>query len=310
MMRKDDWSRPKQPQSRMQSRKLPSKRESQSANAAFGCLQGAEGTYDVFLDVYAIGADLRRRATSDVSDRQRANVKLFKADGTELDLDGKLPLDAGSSSKSPVRVEGAPSSEFQAQVEARDLSQLGAQEVKDLEQSLPEQKLIDLERPIAESLSHIKKYTDEKDTLTTRVPPTCAIRCARGKKSTFLVELFKRLKRPQWPTALWVTFNGFTEVPKQVQESSFHWLCRTLAHAVALPSAKAALANGSCSCSEQVLAAYFSGQQDFVLLVDEMNFLLTGEDPEADERAAMFLKQHFLSATGLIWFSPRTSKLM
>ena len=249
-----------------------------------------------------IKAELKAALAKDDEERgrQRANVKLFKADGTELDLDGKLPLDAGSSSKSPVRVEGAPSSEFQAQVEARDLSQLGAQEVKDLEQSLPEQKLIDLERPIAESLSHIKKYTDEKDTLTTRVPPTCAIRCARGKKSTFLVELFNRLKRPQWPTALWVTFNGFTEVPKQVQESSFHWLCRTLAHAVALPSAKAALANGSCSCSEQVLAAYFSGQQDFVLLVDEMNFLLTGEDPEADERAAMFLKQHFLSATGLI----------
>ena len=76
-------------------------------------LQGAEGTYDVFLAADAIGADLRRRATPDVSDRQRANVKLFKADGTELDLDGKVPLDAGSSSKSPVRVEGAPS-KFQA----------------------------------------------------------------------------------------------------------------------------------------------------------------------------------------------------
>ena len=70
--------------------------------------------YDVFLDADAIGADLRHLATPDVSDRQRAKVKLFKSDGTELDLDGKVPLDAGRSSKSPVRVEGAPSSEFQA----------------------------------------------------------------------------------------------------------------------------------------------------------------------------------------------------
>ena len=99
----------------MQSRKLLSKWESQSASAAFGCKQGAwKALTMMFLDVDAIGADLRHRATSDVSDRQRANVKLFKADGTELDLDGKVPLDAGRSSKCPVRVEGAPSSEFQA----------------------------------------------------------------------------------------------------------------------------------------------------------------------------------------------------
>ena len=89
MMRKDDQSRPKQPHRVW--------------------LQGAEGIYDVFLDADATGADLRRRATPNVSDRQRANVKLFKTDGTELDLDGKVPLDAGSSSKSPVRVEGVPS---------------------------------------------------------------------------------------------------------------------------------------------------------------------------------------------------------
>ena len=63
----------------------------------------------MFLGVDAIVDDLRHLATPDVSDRQRANVKLFKSDGTELDLDGKVPLDAGSSSKSPVRVEGVPS---------------------------------------------------------------------------------------------------------------------------------------------------------------------------------------------------------
>ena len=77
-------------------------------------LQQEGNPYSVFLGVDAIVDDLRHLATPDVSDRQRANVKLLKSDGTELDLDGKVPLDAGSSSKSPVRIEGAPSSEFQA----------------------------------------------------------------------------------------------------------------------------------------------------------------------------------------------------
>ena len=62
--------------------------------------------YDVFLASDAIGADLRRLATPDLNDPQRANIKLFKADGTELDLDGEVPLDAGSLSTSAIRVQG------------------------------------------------------------------------------------------------------------------------------------------------------------------------------------------------------------
>ena len=69
--------------------------------------EGVEGNpYSVFLDANAIGDDLRRLATPDMSDRQRANIKLFKADGTELDLDGEVPLDAGSLSTSAIRVQG------------------------------------------------------------------------------------------------------------------------------------------------------------------------------------------------------------
>lgn len=54
----------------------------------------------------AIGDDLRRLATPDQSDPQRANIKLFKADGTQLHLDREVPLDAGSLSTSPIRVQG------------------------------------------------------------------------------------------------------------------------------------------------------------------------------------------------------------
>eukprot|EP00439_Symbiodinium_sp_Y106_P011367 s9025_g1.t1 len=69
--------------------------------------EGVEGNpYSVFLDADAIGDDLRRLAAPDMSDRQRANIKLFEADGTELRLDGEVPLDAGSLSTSAIRVQG------------------------------------------------------------------------------------------------------------------------------------------------------------------------------------------------------------
>ena len=71
--------------------------------------------YSVLLDMDTIGDDLRRKATPKLDDEDRANVKLFKADGTELGLDGKVPLDAGSSSKSPVRIEGASSTSSRVQ---------------------------------------------------------------------------------------------------------------------------------------------------------------------------------------------------
>ena len=68
--------------------------------------EGVEGNpYSVFLDADAIGDDLRRLAAPDMSDRQRANIKLFEADGTELRLDGEVPLDAGSLSTSAIRLD-------------------------------------------------------------------------------------------------------------------------------------------------------------------------------------------------------------
>ena len=67
-------------------------------------LQKEGNPYDVFLDADAIG--LRRLATPKLDDEERASVKLFKADGTELDLDGEVPLGAGSLSTSAIRVQG------------------------------------------------------------------------------------------------------------------------------------------------------------------------------------------------------------
>eukprot|EP00439_Symbiodinium_sp_Y106_P079047 s1182_g17.t2 len=69
-------------------------------------LQKEGNPYTVFLDADAIVDDLRRLATPKLDDEERASVKLFKADGTELDLDGEVPLDAGSLSRSAIRVQG------------------------------------------------------------------------------------------------------------------------------------------------------------------------------------------------------------
>ena len=79
---------------------------------------GVEGNpYSIFLDMNAIGDDLRRLATPDLSDPQRADIKLFKADGTALDLEGNVPLDAGSCVKSAIRVQGVQASGPAAQAQ-------------------------------------------------------------------------------------------------------------------------------------------------------------------------------------------------
>ncbi|CAE7407179.1 unnamed protein product, partial [Symbiodinium sp. CCMP2456] len=49
----------------------------------------------------ALAKDDEERRPVEAKAASRANVKLLKSDGTELDLDGKMPLDAGSSSKNP-----------------------------------------------------------------------------------------------------------------------------------------------------------------------------------------------------------------
>ncbi|CAE7780357.1 unnamed protein product [Symbiodinium necroappetens] len=165
----------------------------------------------------------------------------------------------------------------------------------------PQHNLVDLERPIKACLECIKKWTWEEDS-TNRIPPACAIRCARGGKTTFLIRLFQRLKQDQsdreLPIPIWVTFNGSTRVLRQKQESSMDWLCRTVAHAIAHAKLKEQLANGSMSCSEDNLAQFFAKQESYVLLIDELNLLLTGEDSEADGRVANFLKNHFLKGKG------------
>ena len=94
----------------------------------------------------------------------------------------------------------------------------------------PGQKLIGLEDPINACIQLIEQNIDETDCDYRRVPPTCAARCARGGKTTFLKELGKALETTNFLPLL-VTFNGESKVKRRQGERADSWLYRTLAHA-------------------------------------------------------------------------------
>ena len=173
---------------------------------------------------------------------------------------------------------------------------------------LPGQQLVGLEAPINACLELINKHIDERDLDLRRVPPTCAARCARGGKTTFLKELGKALETSTSRNfvPLYVTFNGESKVKRREGEGADGWLYRTIAHAL-LPEdnpLKDGLAEefGGLTCEKGVLQTYVKNEKDMVLLIDELNQLIVNSENEAEreaeERCAVFLKENFLSKKG------------
>lgn len=142
-----------------------------------------------------------------------------------------------------------------------------------------------------------------------RVPPACAVRCARGGKTTCMKMLFERLKKTNDKEGLpavhpvFVSFNGSARVLRKA-DNSLQWLLRALAHALVYPGSQEEndLVDGKAGISEKELTSYFSDQRKHglltVLLIDELNHLLDGKDPISDALVAMFLKQVFLKESG------------
>ena len=139
-----------------------------------------------------------------------------------------------------------------------------------------------------------------------RVPPTCAARCARGGKTTFLQKLGERLAQAQY-LPIFVSFNGESPVKRRDNELADAWLYRTIAYAL-LPADSKKLRQdvadeiGNTTCQKEALRAYFESQKNVVLLVDELNQLLLKSpnpaDKEAEQRASRFMKDVFLDADG------------
>ena len=151
----------------------------------------------------------------------------------------------------------------------------------------------------------IEKYINRSDdSVTNRVPPTCAARCARGGKTTFLQELGGKLAGAQY-FPIFVSFNGESPVKRRDNELADAWLYRTIAYAL-LPDGllcqEVAAKFGTVTCGESTLQAYFASQKNVVLLVDELNHLLLKSpnpaDKEAERRASRFMKDVFLDADG------------
>ena len=151
----------------------------------------------------------------------------------------------------------------------------------------------------------IEKYINQSDgSVTNRVPPTCAARCARGGKTTFLQKLGETLAGARY-FPIFVSFNGESPVKRRDYEQADEWLYRTIAYAL-LPGGTlrqdVAAKFGTVTCGESTLQAYFKSQKNVVLLVDELNQLLlkspTKEEKKAEQRAARFMKNVFLGAEG------------
>ena len=153
----------------------------------------------------------------------------------------------------------------------------------------------------------IEKYINRSDmSAINRVPPTCAARCARGGKTTFLQKLGERLAQAQY-LPIFVSFNGESPVKRRDNELADAWLYRTIAYAL-LPADSKKLRQdvadeiGNTTCQKETLRAYFESQKNVVLLVDELNQLLLKSpnpaDKEAEQRASRFMKDVFLDADG------------
>ena len=151
----------------------------------------------------------------------------------------------------------------------------------------------------------IEKYINRSDdSVTNRVPPTCAARCARGGKTTFLQKLREKLAGAQY-FPIFVSFNGESPVQRRDNELADQWLYRTIAYAL-LPDGplcqEVAAKFGTVTCGESTLQAYFKSQKNVVLLVDELNQLLlkspNNADRDAERQAAKFMKDVFLGAEG------------
>ena len=152
----------------------------------------------------------------------------------------------------------------------------------------------------------IEKYINQSDgSVTNRVPPTCAARCARGGKTTFLQKLGERLAEAQY-LPIFVSFNGESPVKRRDNELADEWLYRTIAYA--LLGANSSLRQdvaakfGTVTCRESTLQPYFKSQKNVVLLVDELNQLLlkspNNANRDAERQAARFMKDVFLGAEG------------
>eukprot|EP00439_Symbiodinium_sp_Y106_P012614 s7064_g1.t2 len=167
------------------------------------------------------------------------------------------------------------------------------------------QRLVRIDACVKACMDLIEKYINQSDgSVTNRVPPTCAARCARGGKTTFLQKLGERLAEAQY-LPIFVSFNGESPVKRRDNELADEWLYRTIAYAL-LPAGTlrqdVAAEFGTVTCGEKTLESYFKSQKNVVLLVDELNQLLlkspTEEEKKAEQRGARFMKNAFLGAEG------------
>ena len=165
------------------------------------------------------------------------------------------------------------------------------------------QELVGLDGCIKDADQAVHRHLDGSDAFTNRVPPACVARCARGGKTTFLLALACKLVEEQIQ-AVFISFKRGCRLAQGSGQSKVEYLCRKFAHSITPPdsSLKASLADGSLLCSRDVLQNYFEDKKNYILLIDELNMLLTGgddnEQQEAEKEVSVFLKDSFVKCPG------------
>ncbi|CAE7755824.1 unnamed protein product, partial [Symbiodinium necroappetens] len=119
------------------------------------------------------------------------------------------------------------------------------------------------------------------DATSVRVPPTELSRCMRGGKTTVLVHVFDQLKRES-KNPIFISFNGDSLIRQLENESCLETMLRAIAVALRKNKPQDSGEAARVVCRQDVLQEYLRDKKDVVLIVDELNVLLSmGEGCDA-----------------------------
>eukprot|EP01062_Namystynia_karyoxenos_P018679 TRINITY_DN16968_c0_g3_i1.p1 TRINITY_DN16968_c0_g3~~TRINITY_DN16968_c0_g3_i1.p1 ORF type:complete len:617 (+),score=199.38 TRINITY_DN16968_c0_g3_i1:81-1931(+) len=162
---------------------------------------------------------------------------------------------------------------------------------------LPDHKKIGVKTCRNKCLEIVDKYLQTEGPAV-RVPPLMLSRCMRGGKTTILCSLFDQLQREDHKP-IFLSFNGTTNrytVKRKTNEPLLDCFIRAVGWALAQSNEEFKDKTAAdVSCVKKTVLRYLEGKEKVVLLVDELNMLLTREEKAEDtEDIGQFIRQEFL----------------
>nr|ABI14350.1 unknown [Pfiesteria piscicida] len=303
----------------------PSAKRSRLWNAALGALETAQkhlantvsNEESVAARIKFAMEDLKKaRETGDEAKVKEAKAEVEKAKAEVEKAKAEIKEAEAKVEKAEVKVKEAEAKVEKAKAEIKEaeakvekaevLKCVVTGQLKPVDQCMLSDKLwgthpahfVNIKVVVDMCTGYVTKGMAHEDSGTTRVSPTCMVRCARGGKTTALLHLFLQLKS-QNMNPIFITFNGFSKVSKH--GSLLDRMCRSIIHSLMKdddPLKGTDLSGVSCPVS---LIVDHLKDQKAVLLIDELNQLINVDASPDDAQSrdvAAFLKEHFLSTVG------------